>query len=253
MKVIFGKTFVISLVVCSLFNSVHAQTSVTIPKNEIGFSVGMFVYQGDLTPEKAGAFKSPGFAFNLFYNRLLSRSFSLRTNLAHGKLMADEANYADPEWRRQRSFWFNARNTEISELLVWNILGNNYGERKMVSPYIFGGAGIASLHINRGWQNLNYDYFVNDSAMLHGLAVDSVHALPGTIAVIPVGVGVRYPISNSLSIMAEASYRFTFNDYIDGFSQSTNPNTNDHYSNYSIGLVYTFGKKTSLDCPTMRY
>ena len=253
MKVISGRAFVISLIVSSFFCSARAQTSVTIPKHEIGFSMGMFVYQGDLTPEAAGAFKTPGFAINLFYNRLLSRSFSLRTNLAHGKIWADEANYDEPAWRKQRSFWFNARNTEISELLVWNILGNNYGERKILSPYVFAGVGLASLRINRGWEKLNYDYFVNDSAMLNGLAVDSVHSLPGTIGVIPVGIGVRYAISNSLSIMAEASYRLTFNDYIDGFSQSSNPNTNDHYSNYSIGLIYTFGKKTSLDCPTMRY
>ena len=253
MKVISGKTIVISLVVLSFFTRTQAQTNVTIPKHELGFSLGMFIYQGDLTPEKAGAFKTPGFAINLFYNRLLSRSFSLRTNLALGKLWADEANYDDPVWRKQRSFRFNARNTEISELLMWNILGNNYGERKIVSPYIFGGVGLASLHITRDWKNFNYDYFVNDSTLLNGLAADSVHTLPGTIAVIPVGVGVRYSISNNLSIMAEASYRFTFTDYIDGFSQSSNPDINDHYSNYSIGLIYTFGKKTSLDCPVMRY
>ena len=253
MKVSAGKIIVVSLIVCSFFSSARAQTTVTIPKHEIGGSIGMFVYQGDLTPEVAGAFKTPGFAINLFYNRLLSRSFSLRTNLAHGKIWADEANYDNPAWRKQRSFWFNTRTTEISELLVWNILGNNYGERQIVSPYIFGGVGMTSLRINRGWEKLNYDYFVNDSAMLNGLAIDSVHALPGTVAVLPVGVGVRYAISNSLSIMAEASYRFTFNDYIDGFSQSSNPNTKDHYSNYSIGLIYTFGKKTSFDCPTMRY
>jgi len=253
MKVISGKVIVFSLIVSSFFSSARAQTSVTIPKHEIGFSIGMFIYQGDLTPEAAGAFKTPGFAFNLFYNRLLSRSFSLRTNLAHGKIWADEANYDTPEYRKQRSFRFNARNTEISELLVWNILGNNYGERQIVSPYVFGGVGLASLHITRDWKNFNYDYFVTDSAVLNGLAADSVHSLPGTIGVIPVGAGVRYSISNNLSIMAEASYRFTFTDYIDGFSQSTNPNTKDHYSNYSIGLIYTFGKKTSLDCPTMRY
>jgi len=253
MKVIPGKAFAISLVVSSFFSSARAQMSVTVPKHEIGFSAGMFVYQGDLTPEKAGAFKTPGFAINLFYNRLLSRSFSLRTNLAHGKLWADEANYDNPAWRKQRSFNFTARNTEISELLVWNILGNNYSEKDIVSPYIFAGAGLSSLHITRDWSHMNPDYFANDSTFLTGLAADSLHKLPGTIPVIPVGVGIRYSISNKLSIMAEASYRFTFSDYIDGFSQSSNPDKNDFYANYSIGLIYTFGKYTSLDCPPMRF
>jgi hypothetical protein len=251
MKVISGKAIAISFVLCSYFSSVHAQ--INVPKHEIGFSAGMFIYQGDLTPEAAGAFKTPGFAINLFYNRILSRSFSLRTNLAHGKLMADDGNYDKPAWRQQRNFRFAARITEISELLVWNILGNNYGDQKIISPYIFGGVGLSSLHITRDWSRLNYDYFANEPTLVDGLAADTMHTLPGTIPVLPIGGGVRYAISNKLSIMAEASYRFTFSDYIDGFSKASNPDKNDHYVNYSIGIIYTFGKKSTLDCPIMRY
>lgn len=250
MKAISGKAIVCSFVACSFINSLRAQS--LVPKHEIGFSAGMFIYQGDLTPEKAGAFKSPGFAFNLFYNRLLSRSFSLRTNLAHGKLTADDGNYKTPEWRKERGFRFGARVTEISEQLVWNILGNNYGERKTISPYIFAGVGLSSLRITRDWKNLNYDYFAGEPRLPDGLAEDSAHTLPGTIAVLPVGLGIRYPITDKLSIMAEASYRFTFTDYIDGFSKSSNPNKNDYYSNISFGLIYTFGKRSTLDCPVIR-
>ncbi|OQP67421.1 hypothetical protein A3860_03480 [Niastella vici] len=252
MKVISRKAIVFSLIVCSYYNSANAQI-VTTPRHEIGFSGGMFIYQGDLTPQKAGAFKTPGIAINLFYNRLLSRFFSLRTNLAFGKLMADDANYKSPEWREQRAFKFVARTTEISELLVWNILGNNYGDRKILSPYLFAGIGVSSLRINRDWSHTNYDYFANDSSMLAGLATDSTYKLPGNIPVIPMGVGLRYSISNKLSIMAEASYRYTFTDYVDGFSKSANPGNKDFYSSYTIGLIYTFGKNSSLDCPIMKY
>ena len=245
-----GKAIVCTLVACSFFNSLFAQS--LVPKHEIGVGAGIFVYQGDLTPEAAGAFKTPGFAFNLFYNRLLSRSFSLRTNLSHGKLMADDGNYKTPAWRKERGFRFGARVTEISEQLVWNILGNNYGERKIISPYIFGGIGLSSLRITRDWKNLNYDYFAGEPTLLEGLAEDSLHSLPGTIAVLPVGLGIRYPITDKLSLMAEASYRFTFTDYIDGFSKASNPNKNDYYSNISFGLIYTFGKRSTLDCPVIR-
>lgn len=250
MRAIFGKAIVCTLVACSFINSLFAQS--LVPKHEIGIGAGIFVYQGDLTPETAGAFKSPGFAFNVFYNRLLSRSFSLRTNLAHGKLMADDGNYKTPAWRKERAFRFGARVTEISEQLVWNILGNNYGERKIISPYLFGGIGLSSLRITRDWRNFNYDYFAGEPTLLEGLAEDSVHTLPGTIAVLPIGLGIRYPITDKLSIMAEASYRFTFTDYIDGFSKASNPNKNDYYSNISFGLIYTFGKRSTLDCPVIR-
>lgn len=252
MKVISRKAIVASLIVCSYYSSARAQI-VTAPKHEIGFSGGMFIYQGDLTTEKAGAFKTPGIAINLFYSRILSRSFSLRTNLAVGKLMADDANYKNPAWREQRAFKFAARTTEISELLVWNILANGYGDRKILSPYIFGGVGLSSLRIKRDWSHTNYDYFASEPSMLEGLAADSSYKLPGTIPVIPVGVGLRYSISNKLSVMAEASYRYTFTDYIDGFSKSANPGNKDFYSSYTIGLIYTFGKNSSLDCPTMKY
>lgn len=251
MKVISGKAMVIALALCTYISSVRAQ--INVPKHEIGFSAGMFIYQGDLTPESAGAFKSPGLAINLFYNRILSRSFSLRINLAHGKLRADDANYDNPSWRKQRNFRFAARNTEIAGLLVWNILGNNYGDKKIISPYIFGGAGLSSLRITRDWSQFNYDYFAGEPSVIDGLAADSLHTAPGTIPVFPVGGGVRYAISNKLSIMAEASYRFTFNDYIDGFSKAVNPDKYDYYTNYSIGLIYTLGKRSSLDCPPMRY
>jgi hypothetical protein len=251
MKVNSGKAIVILLLVCSYFSPAHAQLNV--PKHEIGFGVGMFVYQGDVTPEKMGAFKTPGFAINLFYNRILSRSFSLRTNLAHGRLMADDGNYDNPVWRAQRNFRFSTRTTEISELLVWNILGNNYGDRQILSPYIFGGVGMSSLSISRDWSRINYDYFNNDPKITEGLPLDTLHALPNTIPVIPIGAGVRYSISDKVSIMAEGSYRITFSDYIDGFSQAANPKLNDHYMNFSVGLIYTFGKTNSLDCPTMKY
>ncbi|WP_205513490.1 DUF6089 family protein [Longitalea arenae] len=250
MKVKSAKAIAISITFCSFFSAAYAQPD--LPKHELGFGAGIFVYQGDLTPEAAGAFKSPGFAFNLFYNRILTRSFSIRANLAHGKLTANEANYDDPEWRKERSLRFTARNTEIAALLVWNILGNNYSDRKTLSPYIFGGAGLSSLRIKRDWSRVNYDYFANDPDFLEGLAIDTLHTLPGTIPVIPMGLGVRYPISNKLSVMAEASYRITFNDYIDGFSKASNPDRNDYYSNYSIGIIYTLGRKNSLDCPPMR-
>jgi len=245
------RALAITFVISACFSTAVAQLNV--PKHEIGASAGLFIYQGDLTPEAAGAFKSPGINFNLFYNRLLSRSFSLRTNLALGKLMADDANYKDPDWRRQRGFLFTARTAELSELLVWNILGNNYSDKQVISPYIFGGVGLSSLRITRDWHRYNPDYFADDSTFLKGLGADTLHALPGTIPVIPVGVGLRYAISSNLSIMAEASYRFTFTDYLDGFSQSGNPNKNDYYSSYTIGLIYTLGRSNSLKCPVMRY
>jgi hypothetical protein len=245
------KGLVCTVALFTLYSTLHAQYSV--PKHEFGLTAGMFIYQGDLTPEKAGAFKSPSLTVNLFYNRLLSRSFSLRTNLAVGRLTASDANYDHPEWRTQRALRFKTRVTELSELLVWNILGNNYSGRYNLSPYIFGGVGISSLRIRRDWSQFNPDYFAAETKTLEGLGTDTTHRMPTVIPVIPVGAGLRMAISPRLSVMAEASYRFTFTDYLDGFSQVANPNKKDYYSSYSVGLIYTLGTANTLKCPPMRY
>lgn len=231
-----------------------ARAQFNTPEHELGISAGMFVYMGDLTPERAGAFKSPGIAVNLFYNRIISRFFSLRTNLAIGKTSADEMNYSHPGYRQQRAFRFKARVTDISGLLVWNVLGNNYSESRTLSPYVFAGAGISFLNIRRDWSRFNPEYFAGDLNFLAGLREDTLHAIPRTATVIPVGLGIRYSISPELSIMAEASNRIMFTDYFDGFSKAANPDRNDNYTNYAIGIVYTLsgGNRSSIKCPVIR-
>ena len=245
---------VIGIVAVLGIHCMGAKAQFDLPKHELGLTAGTFIYLGDLTPERAGAFKSPGFALNLFYNRIISRSFSLRTNLAIGKTTADEMNYAHPEYRQQRAFRFKARVTEISEMLVWNVLGNNYTERRTLSPYIFAGAGISFLNIRRDWSRFNPEFFAGDSALLAGLGEDTLHSLPRSTPVIPVGLGLRYNISSRWSVIAEASNRFMFTDYLDGFSKAANPDKNDNYTNYAIGVIYTLGggEKGSLKCPVIR-
>lgn len=252
MRVILRKVIGIVAIVGS--HCMVAKAQFDTPKHEFGLSAGMFVYMGDLTPEKAGAFKSPGLAVNLFYNRIISRSFSFRTNLAIGRTSADETNYDHPDYRQQRAFRFKSRITEISELVVWNILGNNYSERHTISPYIFAGAGISFLNIRRDWSRFNPEFFTSDSALLTGLNEDTLHKLPKTVAVIPVGLGIRYSVSPKLSIMAEASHRIMFTDYFDGFSKAANPDKNDYYTNYAIGIIYTLGggDRSSIKCPVIR-
>jgi hypothetical protein len=236
--------------------SVTATAQFGLPGHELGIGAGTFVYLGDLTPEKAGSFKSPGIAVNAHYSYLLNRSFALRTNLAIGRTAADDANYGHPAYRRQRALRFKARISELSELLVWNVLGNNYGDKGRVSPYLFAGAGISFLNIRRDWSRYNPEFFALDSSFLNGLGQDTLHALPRSTFVLPVGLGMRYNISPKLAITAEASHRIMFNDYLDGFSKAANPDKNDYYTNYSLGVIYTLGggrvESGSIKCPVIR-
>lgn len=243
------KIFCVALII---FSKKEATGQEFIPKYEAGVNLGIFIYQGDLTPQRIGSLKTPTIAFSIYGSRIVSASFSFRTNLALGKLKGDESKYANPDYRRQRNFRFKTPVAELSELIVWNVLRKNYdGAKSGFAPYLMAGGGLTYLNIKRDWSRLNENYFLTDTAFFVGLNVDINHRLPRLIGVIPVGGGIRYAINQKLAVSGEVLYRFTFTDYIDGFSQSVNPDRNDQYYSITVGLIYRLGLKNRLNCPTV--
>ncbi len=245
MKSVLSKSAAAIILIISSTSSVRAQ--IDLSKYEVGVSGGLMVYQGDLTPEKIGAYKTmkPQFAFHVY--RIMSPSFSLRFNFNRGKLYGDDAKYATPDWRRQRNFNFTTPVTELSLQGVWNIM---QARQPRLAPYVFGGIGLSFVKIKRDWSNLNTAVFGDGSDIQAGLTADAATTTPSTLPVIPLGAGVRYALSERFSLNAETSYRLSFTDYLDGFSKAANPNKNDHYFTHSIGLIYSFGKKNkTLGCP----
>ncbi len=239
---------VLMMLMSALYYQAHSQTN--IPKYEFGLHLNSFIYQGDLTPERLGSFKTMRWGINLFGSRIMSPSFSLRTNLAIGGLRGDDALYDEPEYRKQRNFNFNTRVIELTQLIVWNPLRTNYRD-KGFSPYLFSGIGFNFVKIKRDWSNFNGEYF--DADYLEKFALDTAHSVPKNIPVIPIGAGFRYDISPRLAVSAEASYRLTFTDYLDGFSEAANPNRKDNYYTIGVGIIYRAGKKNMLNCPVVRY
>lgn len=223
------------------------------PKYEFGINLGFTVYQGDLTPQQLGSFRTQKLALGLQAAKLLSPSFSVRAAFLRGRLKGDDGLYASPEYRQQRNFNFTTPVTEFTGQLVWNPLSRNYAE-KGFSPYFFAGAGFAFLRIKRDWSGFNSSYFDTEtSSIFSGLAIDTAHSVPKLIPVIPVGMGIKYFFTPKLGMNAEAAYRLGYTDYLDGFSEAANPAKKDHYLNYSIGIIYRSGKKNRLSCPKIRY
>lgn len=250
MKSILKEIFCVIVILVRIHFIAEAQTN--IPKFQFGFSAGTFVYQGDLTPDALGSYKTLRPAINLFASKFLSSSFALRGNLAFGGLRGNDAAYDHPEYRQQRNFNFRSPVIELSGLAEWNILGRNYISRGF-SPYVFAGGGISFLRARRDYSNLNVEYFGSTSELIAGLNTDVQRSPPKVLLVLPVGVGVRYYLTDRIGISAETSYRIMSNDYLDGFSQSANPNRGDHYYGHTIGAVYRIGKKNVMDCPVIKY
>lgn len=233
-----------------LSNVFIANAQINLSKYELGINGGVLVYQGDLTPEKIGSYKTLKPQIGLQVYRILSPSLSIRFNFTRGKLYGNDAVYNSPDWRKQRNFNFTSPVTEFSLQGVWNIMQNS---TQRFSPYLFGGAGLSFLKVKRDWSNMNATVFGDGSNVQTGLAIDAATSTPRTIPVIPVGAGVRYSLTDRFSLTAETNYRIIFTDYLDGFSQSANPGKNDHYFSHSIGLIYSFSRSGSknkkLGCP----
>ncbi len=217
-----------------------------------GLNAGAYVYQGDLTPERFGSFKTIQPGFSLFVKKPINHFLAVRVHLSFAKLKADESKYAKPAYRQQRNFSFTTPVFEFSGQLVWNILGRNYEDRGIM-PYIFSGAGIALVNIRKDYSRMDPTVFGENSDVLTGLVIDNAKGTPRGLVSVPLGVGAEYPLSERFSVNVEASYRFIFTDYLDGFSQSASPKYKDHYHSTSAGLIYKFGKKIKdIGCPVVK-
>lgn len=229
---------------------ISASAQLNTFRYEVGIKAGTFIYQGDLAPSDAGSYKTLRPQFGIFASRLLSQSFAVRINFDAGSVHGDDAKYDHPDWRQDRNFRFNSPVYELSAQLVLDILGRNYNRPvKSLSPYVFVGAGAVYINAKRDFSRMNTTVFSAESDVAAGLTRDIAANTPHVIPAFPVGIGLRYALTQKISIIGESSYRFIPTDYLDGFSYSANPLRNDHYYSHSIGAVYSFGKKSSWDCP----
>jgi hypothetical protein len=211
-------------------------------KYEIGINAGTMVYQGDLARSWKGDYKSLKPAIGLYVSRTLDPYFAVRANLYVGKVAANDADYSTPEWKQLRAFKFNTLITELSSSIVFNFFGDNNADNfRRLSPYIFAGAGVSFLSVKRDWSNLNRTAYDSKSDVQLGLAIDSANSTPKVIPVLPVGAGLRFIISSQLALNAEATYRFTTTDYLDGFKYAANPAKRDSYYGLSLGISYRLG------------
>jgi len=232
--------------------SAEAAAQLNRPRYEAGALLSGFVYQGDLTPKRFGSFETTRLGFSLFGSLLLSPSFALRANFSHGSLRGDDALYKYPAYRQQRNFNFRTPVTELSVLLSWSPLADQYNSRR-ISPYLFTGGGISFLRIKRDWSQFNASHFGEEPELIERLGEDQAVRPPRSIPVIPVGAGFRYRLTQRMGVNVESSYRLLFTDYLDGFSKAANPEKNDHYHTISAGVSYRIGQKNMLGCPVVKY
>ncbi|UEG49150.1 DUF6089 family protein [Ferruginibacter lapsinanis] len=245
-------------VIAVAFNTVSAKAQL-FSNISIGANGGAYVYQGDLAPSGMGSLKTTTAGFNIYAQKALSDYLSFRFNVGIAKLRGDESKYSSPAYRQQRNFMFSTPLKELSGLILWNIKGSNFSNNG-AAPYLLSGITFSFLRTQIDYSRLDTSQY-KDPTVFANIARDVNHGTPRVIPVIPIGGGVEFPLSQKLFLTTEASYRFSFTDYIDGFSLAAGPDKKDHYYSATIGLRYRFnnnddegsGKGNKTGCPANVY
>jgi len=228
------------------FMSTPVIAQFSMGKYEAGLRISGIIYQGDISPSPVGSYKSPSAGVGIFVSRILNKKFAVRANVDFGTLQDDDAHYSNPEWKQYRNFNFKTTYTDVAAHLIYN-LRSSYKQYNF-APYIFGGVGVAFTKINRDASGFQSNYHGWQDWVAPGLAEDLAKTPPRLVLNFPIGIGFRRNISDHLTLFGEGSYRFTFTDYLDGFSKSADPKWRDHFSNISIGIIYRFGN-SGIGCP----
>ncbi len=220
-------------------------------KYELGLTGGGFIYQGDLAPRVWGSLKTTRPGFGGYAGRILSPAVTIRFAFNIGTLRGDETKFDRPEYRKYRAFKFTGTLREFSLQAKLNLESLTPYTLKW-KPYLFAGVGIAYINTRTDYSEFEAGFFGPNSSTITGLAIDITRPAKMQKPVVPIGVGLRYYLTEDLSLNIEGSYRLTNTDYIDGFSQSANPNMNDHYLVATVGLSYKFGRKSRYACPVVK-
>jgi hypothetical protein len=246
---IYARSYFIAMLVTVTSLSATAQKKSS--KYEIGAAVGVFIYQGDLTPNRLGSFPTIKPGILLHGTKKLNNNYALRLHFSFASLRGDDAKFNTPAFRQFRNYNFNSPLIELSPQIMWSPSGwSEQGPR--ITPYVFGGIGLSYMNVKRDASGFDPSKFGLEENLPQRIAEDLQNRTPRLLPVIPLGGGLRCAISPSLVLNTEINYRHTFSDYIDGFSIAANPKQKDKYYSVSVGLTYRFGKKNSWDCPPVR-
>ena len=220
-------------VILLLCMTIAFMTNSMAQKWEGGILLGLANYQGDVT-DPVWDLKETNYSAGLIIRHHLKDRIALRGNLLFGKVAGSDINHESDDWiRGNRGFTFESSVTELSLKLEYSPLAGDWLDRegkfkKKINPYAFVGLGVAF------WSPTNNFNDSSDSALIKRLqnriAEDKEEVKSNKSGfVIPVGAGVKADLNEKIVIGAELGFRPTFNDYLDGISQSANPDRNDWY------------------------
>lgn len=182
---------------------------------EIGILGGASLYSGDLSPNEFGLyFKEISPAFGAFGRFNLNSAIALRLGANLGTVMADDASHG----REDRGLSFRSKITEFSLVGEVNLFHLGAYEDRGMIPYVFGGVAVFKFNPETK--------FDGDYVELQPLGTEG-QGLPGyeapynlTQVSIPLGVGLKFLINETITVGLEFGGRKLFTDYLDDVSST---------------------------------
>lgn len=239
---IFSRSIVLGFLTLTLTNSSYGQSY------EVGGGLGTSAYSGDILRKIDPG--QVGLQGTLFGKRNFDNVWSLKVGVSMAQLMAADSIQPIDAMASLRNAHVSGRITEFSALMEFNFLDFvNHKSEFRFSPYAFFGLGYSFV---QGEGRINASLPVED----YGLST----------LVIPFGGGVKYILSEQLTLGMELGFRPTTSDYLDKLDSTLpalprydtpidstspalskglnygNPNTKDWYYFLGLTLSYTITK-----------
>ena len=181
---------------------------------EIGPSIGLSLYHGDLTPEGfSNIIQSTNLTFGAFGRLNFPSNISLKLGTQFTKLSGDDANSTS---KKNRSLNFETEVIELTLTGEWNFLRLGSSRYGAMYPFIYGGIG--------GYYFTPRANFEGELVDLYPLGTEGQGLIgyPGQYsrmqAMIPLGLGLKIDMEDFGSIILELGARKLFTDYIDDVS-----------------------------------
>lgn len=236
----------------------------------IQVSPGVMNYGGDLQ-SKAYTFQNANFSLSgsLIYS---INKFSIKGSLTYGRI---EGNDSGSTGFQFRNLSFQSKIYEASLCVQYDFL--KLDDNNKFTPYLFAGYGL--FHFNPyTFYNSNQYYLQGMGTEGQGLAMypdRKMYSL--TQSAIPLGIGIKYKLSDHIFLGLEFCSRLLFTDYLDDVSKTYpdetalfnarnqiavdlsfrgneidpskpfpsgaargNPNQNDNYYTSSFSFIYVF-------------
>ena len=260
--------FIVLLCFSALAKAQQEQTYVH--EGEYGFSVGLGQYFGDLNPNSVK--NHTKFAASVFYLKQLNNYISLRAS-GHYSYLGYADKYSNNTFQHTRNLSFDTDVWEVSVSGNFNFF-KFYPQlpEYRFTPYL--SLGVGAINFNP-YANLG-----SNKVYLRQLETEGQTQEYSPFAlIIPMGMGIKYNISNHVNIFSEFIYRFTSTSYLDDVSGTyagkdafTNPialqlqdrsgiygtpigvkgkergnGKNDSYATFEIGLSFNL---EGYSCPT---